>query len=437
MSDRLITTTSAEGLQTLGSAAQRSFELITSTLRARIGQEAALMFAEPVPTAQGAQTEWYTARSGVPARLADLAEPEVAALRRDIEAQMAHILGLAEDLAAQKSEHGFWLAEALRNATVLPDETAIWGMRMADGSVVPVVVNWGRKPDERGRVRGVLTAVAAMPARPTVVQVAGAAGMAAPMHAVPEARAAAAMSGLLAWLLALGWLILGLMIASILWLMIAPCGLLPVSLRHCADRQALAAPLGDLRAEISQLEARLAQDDRACLAAQPRAELSVPPAGNPNDVPGGAPAIARVDTEELDRRLAERGVESLGGEMTISLVWGSLDDLDLRVQCPSGEIVNFQNPRVSGNGSCEGAIDVDANYPPNMAVTDPVENISFFRAVQGKYVVSVRFAADRDPKGPQDFALFVRRNGQIVDSLSGPETVREGTIWSKEIEFIR
>jgi hypothetical protein len=436
MSDRLITTTSAEGLQTLGSAAQRSFELITSTLEARIGEETALLFAEPVVTAQGAAVEWYTARPGVPVRLADLAEGEAAALQQEMEAQMARILGLAEELAAQKTEHGFWLAEALRNATVLPDAAALWAMRMADGALVPVVVNWGRQPDERVRVRGVLTAVAAKPVRPALASAAVGAGTGAAMAAPEQAEQGVRLlagSGLLAWLLGLGWLILSLMIAGILWLMIAPCGLLPVSLRNCADPQAMVLPTDDLQAEIVQLEARLADEDRACLAARPRAELAVPPAEAPFEVP----ALAPVDPEELDRRLAERGAEGLGGEMTVSLVWGSLDDLDLRVQCPSGEVVNFQNPGVTGNGSCEGVIDVDANFPYIAAAEDPVENISFSRAEPGRYVVSVRFAADRAPKGRQSFALFVQRNGQVVEALSGEGTVREGTVWSKEIELTK
>lgn len=436
MSDRLITTTSAEGLQTLGSAAQRSFELITSTLRARIGEDAALMFAEPVPTAQGASTEWYTARSGVPLRLADLTEREALALRQEMEAQMARILGLAEELAAQKTEHGFWLAEALRNATVLPDAAALWAMRTADGALAPVVVNWGRQIDERGRVRGVLTAVTAKPARPVVATTAAGAGtgmvMAAPVQAGPEARAETG-SGPPAWLLGLGWLILALMIVAILWLMIAPCGLLPVSLRHCADPQAMALPGDDLRAEIAQLEARLAEEERACLAARPRAALAPPPTKTPRDAPAQAP----VDPQELDRRLAERGVSDLDGELTISLVWGSLDDLDLGVTCPSGEMINLRAKQLTGNGSCEGRLDVDANFPGNTAVNDPVENISFSRAEPGRYVVTVRFAGDRNPKGQQAFAVFVRANGQMIESLSDKGTVRQSAIWSREIEFTR
>lgn len=432
MSDRLITTTSAEGLQTLGSAAQRSFELITSTLRARISEETAMLFAEPVVTAQGAATEWYTARPGIPVPLADLAEADAATLREEMEAQMARILGLAEELAGQKLEHGFWLAEALRNATMLPDEAALWALRMADGKLAPVVVNWGRQPDERGRVRGVLTAVAATPARPTAARAAAPAAMAAPVQATPVVKAAGARSGLLAWLLGLGWLILAMMIATILWLMITPCGLLPVSLRHCANPQALAVPVDVLRAEIVQLEARLAEEDRACLAARPRADLA-PPADLPQDVLARAP----VDPGELDRRLAERGVDDVGGDLTVSLVGGSQDNLDLQVQCAADEKVNFQHPRVAGMRSSEVTIDVDANFPVTAAVPDPVEHISLSRAQPGRYPVSVRFAADRSPKGPQALVLFVRRNGQMVDTLSDEGTVREGAVGSKEIELSR
>lgn len=270
MSDRLITTTSTEGLQTLGSAAQRSYELITDTLRSRIGEDAALIFAEPVATAKGASIEWYTMRSGLPVRLADLPPDEAGNLVRAVDETMARVLSLADELAAQKTEHGFWLAEALRNATVLPDDGALWAMRTAAGTLHPVVVNWGRRTDERGRVRGVLTTAAAtVPERAAAAQAPreGAAG-------VPGLAAAADASGarsFVPWLLGLGWLLLMLLIALILWLMVAPCGLLPVSLRYCGGAAAVAAPIDALTAEILQLEARLSQADRACLAARPQA----------------------------------------------------------------------------------------------------------------------------------------------------------------------
>lgn len=436
MSDRLITTTSTEGLQTLGSAAQRSFELITSTLRSRIGDDAALIFAEPVATAQGASTEWYTERPGLPVRLADLSSEDAERVRTAAGQAMARVLSLAEELAAQKTEHGFWLAEALRNATALPDDGALWAMRTAEGALHPVVVNWGRQPDERGRVRGVLTAVAPKPARAAVavraasaVKVASSEGAADIPAEGTSVRAGYGARGMVAWLLGFGWLLLALLIALILWLMIAPCGLLPVSLSHCGRSAAASAPFEGLTAEILQLEARLSDADRACVAARPRSVVGI----SPEPPLGMDPAL--TDPDEVERRLADRGMEQGDGALVVSLAWNSVDDLDLRVECPAGEIVDFRKSSAAWSGSCEGALDVDANFPPGLAVEDPVENATFLRAVPGVYRVIVRFAADREPKGPQEFGIFVRRNGQLVDAFGTSGRVEEGSTWSREIEF--
>lgn len=282
MSDCLITTTTTEGLQTLGSAAQRSFELVTSTLRARLGDDAADLFAEPVVTAQGASTEWYTGQPGRPLPLATLNPDEATALRASVTASLARITALADDIAAQKTEQDFWLAEALRNATVLPDDAAIWAMRRPDGAISPVLVNWGRLADDQGRVRGVLTGTRSRPT-PAIAPAPAQAPTSAPAPAATAARstatpapAAAASANPWPWLVGLGWLLLALLIALILWLMIAPCGLTPLSLRNCSGPVADATASETLRAEIRQLEARLASADRACLSA--RSATLLPPA---------------------------------------------------------------------------------------------------------------------------------------------------------------
>ena len=417
MSERLITTTSNEGVQTLGSAAQRSYELVTTTLLARLGPDMAALFAEPVTTSQGAAIEWYTSQPGLPVRLADLPDAEAAAVRAQFDAQVARIAALADELAAQRSEQGFWLADALRNATATPDAQALWALRAADGRLAPIVVNWGRVADTTGPVRGVLTALATRPVRalpaaaapppPPVAQSA-----ALPGAAVPET---AAMGGTLwPWLLALGWLVLALLITLILWLMIAPCGVLPVSVRHCSASAAAAALPADalLGAEIAQLEARLGNQQRQCLAARPT--LPAAPAG---------------DRADLDRRLIERGAAS-GRELTFTLIWQGPDDLDLSVTCPSGELISFRNPV----GDCGGALDIDANFPVERAVPDPVENIGFAQATPGRYRIGVLNSADRPPTAPQPFSVVVRQ-------VDHPEQVYAGEVaaarsqWTTEIEI--
>ena len=71
MTGALLVTTSTQGLQPLGSAAQRSFELVATTVRQRLGAEHAALFAEPVVTDHGDQIDWYAQTHGTPQRLAD------------------------------------------------------------------------------------------------------------------------------------------------------------------------------------------------------------------------------------------------------------------------------------------------------------------------------------------------------------------------------
>lgn len=82
MSDGFLTSTSSEGLQTLGSAAQRSFELIVGSLRSALDDTAATLFAEPISTARSGSVEWYA-----PVHSATLAPAQQSL---DIRADLAH-----------------------------------------------------------------------------------------------------------------------------------------------------------------------------------------------------------------------------------------------------------------------------------------------------------------------------------------------------------
>ena len=425
MSHGLVTSTSSEGLQALGSAAQRSWEMLTGILRDRLGPEAATLLAEPVSTRQGGLIEWYAPDTGTAAPVSSLAAEDQAALRRSLDATVARILALAEDLAAQKTEEGFWQAEALRNAVQVPDEGAIWALRAPDGSLRPVLVNWGRLPDDSRAVRGVLTAVTqrAQPVAPPPAPMAAPVAQAAPQP-MPVAApvAAAAASAFPLWLLWLGWLLLALMLAAILWLLLAPCGLRPGFLGPCragGSEPVASAEAAALRADIAVLEAGLADRDRACVAGRPRAERPTPPTGEP--------AMER-QVEDLDRRLQDRGAQ-IDTAMTVSLVWSGIDDLDLQVRCPNGDRIDWRRQ----TGQCGGVLDVDANYPPGSGVPDPVENVAFSRLMQGRYTIAVSRASDHPPTGPQSFAVIVRRKGLAEQRFTGT-TAGQGQAWTQDIE---
>ncbi|TKD15802.1 hypothetical protein FBT96_15135 [Rhodobacter capsulatus] len=439
MSDGLITTTSSEGLQALGSAAQRSWELITGTLGDRIDPDHAAIFAEPVSTHGGARIEWYVppGRPGTPVPLAALSAPEAEAIRARLAAIHDRILALADQISAQTgpqtgpqtalqtSADNYWLAEALRNAIEVPDQDAIWALRQDDGGLRPILVNWGRLRDTTRAARGALSVLA--PNRRAAA--AATAAMATP--ALPAPPLAATETVFLAapppsetprpwghWLVLLGWLVLAALIAAVLWLLIAPCGLRPGLLGFCPAPVAATAPARQaeaLRAEIAQLTDRLALSGRQCLNARDRAE---------------APAAPKTGIADLDRRLQARGAAA--GEMTISLVWSGTDDLDLRVSCPSGQVADLRRKP----NDCGGLLDVDANFPAPVAIDDPVENIHFNPLVPGHYRVEVKRLNDTPPRGDLPFGVVLRRQGTPEQHLEGAFRGKEKR-WSTEFEISR
>jgi predicted DNA-binding WGR domain protein len=82
------------------------------------------------------------------------------------------------------------------------------------------------------------------------------------------------------------------------------------------------------------------------------------------------------------RRQAAGGQE---GKVTISLMWdnahGQRNDLDLHVQCPSGEKISYANR----NSQCGGTLDVDMQQ----GAPNPVENIFWGTPPKGTYEVTV------------------------------------------------
>lgn len=427
MSDAFITATSSEGLQALGSAAQRSWELVTGTLRDRLGPEAAALFAEPVAARHGATTEWYAAAPGVPVALRDLPPAEAAVLREALAGLVGQITALADNLAVQGTEESFWLAEALRNALQVPDDGAVWALRGPDGGLAPLLVNWGRVPDDSRAVRGVLSALTprAQAPHPAPARAPDTALAEAAPRTAPGAAAAAAVGtgGGLAWLLALGWLLLALMIGFALWLLIAPCGLRPGFASPCRPEavSATAASADALGAEIAVLQAALADRELACLVDHRRAAfLDLAPRPE-------APVDAAI--ADLDRRLADRGAGQ-GGALTISLVWSGRDDLDISLRCPGGGEIDWRRRP----NNCGGALDVDANYPTTSAVDDPVENVTFPALIPGRYSIRVRRPADRAPAGPQSFAVVVRQTGKPDQRFEG-QMSQTTPQWVQEIEI--
>ncbi|MCB1765175.1 MAG: hypothetical protein KDJ22_03810 [Candidatus Competibacteraceae bacterium] len=138
--------------------------------------------------------------------------------------------------------------------------------------------------------------------------------------------------------------------------------------------------------------------------------------GTPLSVPMPQPSVELAQSDptpeerqEFTNRLSATGAAT--GEITATLLWNGNADLDLVVLCPSGEMMDYQNPR-----ECGGALDVDANTARDSLSNRPVEN-AFWpagRATPGVYRIIVRYAPRKDEQQPRPTPFQVRliRNNQ-------------------------
>ncbi len=124
--------------------------------------------------------------------------------------------------------------------------------------------------------------------------------------------------------------------------------------------------------------------------------------------------------ERLDREEGERG------EVTVTLMWNGDADLDLRVTCPNGEEVFFNQPN-----ACGGTLDVDMNAADAGGPTsdEPVENIVWEDgAPSGRYRVRVdNYESRSDGDNATPFRLRVI-NGDETEIIEGSIREDEGEV---------
>jgi hypothetical protein len=110
------------------------------------------------------------------------------------------------------------------------------------------------------------------------------------------------------------------------------------------------------------------------------------------------------------------GEPQLGtGDIQVTLRWATLDDLDLAVTDPNGEVVAYYNRAVPSGGQ----LDVDANAGCGEQNTSPIENIFWppSQAPQGNYTVTVNlFARCENSTGaiPFNLTLLVQGNRETL-----------------------
>ncbi|MFV0514495.1 MAG: hypothetical protein ACK5MY_12845 [Jhaorihella sp.] len=406
MRDSVLATTSSDGLQPLGTAAQRSYELISGAVRARLGPEHASIFAEPVASEHGDRIDWHCAIPGPSMVLADLPEPERAALLDRLGAMAADIRAEAETLSATGQPEDRRLSEALLNALEIPGEAMIRAVQGGDGRLHPVLLHWGWVRNEQAAVRGILSGLVARPSG-------------APGTAVTPARRRS-----WGWLVVLGWLLLSVMLAAILWLLVAPCGLNPAGPDYCPGES---PPVAAADAEERVIADGIGALERALALAARDCQPTVPilPGPEKEGAAGGDPAA-------ITTRLAGRGARM--GAMNFVLEWQGQGDLDISVTCPGGETLSRESP-----AACSGSLDplaaagadtADDGVPPAR-----MENIVFSDAKPGIYKVRVTARAVR---GQSETPLFlhVLRPGRAPQRHAG--TVGEdGAGWTVNLSISR
>jgi hypothetical protein len=111
------------------------------------------------------------------------------------------------------------------------------------------------------------------------------------------------------------------------------------------------------------------------------------------------------------------------GDIQVTLRWTTLDDLDLAVTDPNGDVVAYYNRAVSSGGQ----LDVDANAGCAEQNSSPIENIFWppSQAPQGNYTVTVNlFARCGAPSGaiPFNLTLLVQGNTETLTGTVDDQT---------------
>jgi len=120
------------------------------------------------------------------------------------------------------------------------------------------------------------------------------------------------------------------------------------------------------------------------------------------------------------------------GCLSLTLVWNTIDDLDLHVIDPLKEHIFFRNccARIDGLYSkSSGQLDIDMNAD-DLKVENPLENIHFdCYPPKGEYNVFVQLFS-KTTNSPINYTLIIREKGKVKKKLNGSISI------SKKINHI-
>lgn len=417
-----------------------SWDQIQAFLKARLSAEHAAIFAEPY-RGKGS-ISWMTSSDKEPRLLKDLDEDEQTEVSNKLTSLLGDISALATEMEASKDPQQEQWASLLQEIQRVPSGQELSEVVYeADGQ--PILLLWGMRDENSSEISALLKERRYVPQEIQKL---------APVS--PGNRTASGpMGGVLAatpfwaWLL---WLLFLILLLIIMWLLLRACAAgLPANFNlfgTCSgpavvaeaedERDALLRELERLKKSTAQApqcrveHSRLNQtptpkstDPNAFAEADTDEEITpdIDPIVDPDTDNSGPSPIPDLDETDIDR--ARKDAEGQEGDVTITLLWNGQSDLDLMIDCPSGERLSKTR---GGENKCGGRVDVDANLcsnreggragavctqyrtPPQQ---NPVENAFFVESgsVAGEYKVLVRhFASSQDaPNATVPFVLQI------------------------------
>lgn len=139
--------------------------------------------------------------------------------------------------------------------------------------------------------------------------------------------------------------------------------------------------------------------------------------------PSYADERRELNTDETDvtLQLDSKGLRGKRAAFNVNLRWATIDDLDLLVTDPGGNLVYYGNRTASFNGST-GILDIDANAADATATNEPQENAYWDSPHMGSYRIEVLLYKRRTPADtdiPFEVTIF-----QNNDRLTLPGHIR-------------